>query len=338
MQPKLVNLIELAHVVEIMDRLATKRVVDEALSSTDLDRSVLASGEGFVSYGSEAIVIEFVARAIRDKHLGARIGEAFNYSAYGAYSSYVLGAPDLGTALDRGGRALVLTHPGSEISFRRTDTHIIVGRNSKGLTVVGHRHLDEGALFVIRTVARHFLGPTWTPDWVELPDAPHSDFATVSELVGAPVHSGADVPSIAIRLSDLSTPNSGPDAPMNPISLDDLGSLMGVEPLQTLEATVMQVFQIRLAIGIASEEVVARHLALGRRTLQRALKAEGTTFRRLRARFIETQAKTLVRETDMPIGEIAKRLGYLEPSSFRRAFRTWTGQSPSEFRKAFARG
>ena len=336
MQKKLVNLAELAHVVQLLDRLAPKRIVDDALYSAGLDRSMLAAGKGFVSYASEAVVIEFVARAIGDRNLGARIGESFDYAAYGAYAGYVLGAPDLGTALERGRRALVLTHPGSEIIFRETESHIVVGRDSKNLTLTGHRHLDEGALFVIRTVVRNFLGSAWSPDWVELPETAGSDIVTVSEMMGSPVHSGADVPSVAIRLGELAARNPRPDEPTVSMPLDDLASLMGVEPAQTLEATVMQVFQIRLPLGIASEDVVARHLSLGRRSLQRALRAEGTTFRRLRARFIKAHAMKLVGETEMPIGEISMCLGYSEPKSFRRAFNTWTGLSPSKFRASHA--
>ena len=336
MPQQLVNLIELAHVVQLLDRFAPKRIVNDALRSAGLDRSVLASGNGFVSYASEAVVIEFVARAIGDNNLGARIGQSFDYSAYGAYAGYVLGAPDLGTAFERGRRALVLTHPGSEITFRETETHLVVGRNSKSLTLTGHRHLDEGALFVIRTVVRHFLGATWSPDWVELPKVAGSDHVAISEMMAAPVHGGADAPSVAIRVGELSVRNSRPDEPASSMPLDDLAALMGVEPAQTLEATVMQVLQVRLPLGIATEEVVARHLSLGRRSLQRALRAEGTTFRRLRVSFIEAHARRLVRDTDMPIGEIATSLGYRETRSFRRAFKTWTGLSPSKFRASYA--
>lgn len=332
MRLNLVILAELAHVVEILDRLAPRHVVDEAIHSAGYDRSILVSDRGFVSYGAEAVIVEHVARAIGDKHLGARLGELFDYSAYGAYSGFVLGAPDLKTALEHGRRALILTHPGSEIVLHSTGTHLVVGRDSRGMTLVGHRHLDEGALFIIRTVVRHFLGPDWSPDWVELPNAFGAETLTLSEMIGAPVRKGSDAASIAIRVSDLATRNPHTAEPARPITLDELASLMGIEPVQTLETTVNQVLQIRLPLGIASEEDVARHLAIGQRTLQRALRAEGTTFRRLRAGFIESNAKTLVCDSDLPIGEIARTLGYREHKSFSRAFRTWTGMSPSAFR------
>ena len=85
---------------------------------------------------------------------------------------------------------------------------------------------------------------------------------------------------------------------------------------------------------LISEDVAAKLLAIGPRTLQRALKAEGTSFRQVRLRFVERRALSLVSETDTPIEEIAKALGYSEPKSFRRVFNDWTGLSPSAFRSA----
>jgi AraC-like DNA-binding protein len=338
MHRNMVNLVELAHVVDLLGRHTSRRVIDKALRSAGLDRAMLTDATGFLPYAAEAVLLETVARAIGDRHLGARIGRDFEYSAYGAYSHFVLGAPDLASAFDRGRRALSLTHPGSEIVVRETGTHLVVGRNSEGLSVVGHRHLDEGALFVIRHVVRHFLGPDWNPDWVEIPDANANETAELAGLVNAPVQIGSQMPAIAIRLTDLSTLNPGPPEPQRMMSLTELGALMGISPVQTMEDAVLQIFHITRAHGPISEDVAARLLAIGPRTLQRALKTEGTSFREVRLRFVEQRALSLLSETDTPIEEIAKVLGYSEPRSFRRVFNGWTGLSPSAFRAANAQG
>lgn len=338
MQKKMVNLIELAHVVDLLDRHASRSVINKALESAGLDRAMLTDAMGFLPYASEAVLLETVARAIGDRHLGARIGQEFNYSTYGAYSQFVLGAPDLASALDRGRRALLFTHPGSEIVLRETKTHLVVGRNSQDFSVIGHRHLDEGALFVIGHAVRHFLGPAWRPDWVEIPNASANETEELAELVNAPVRSGTHMPAIAIRRTDLSTLNPGPPEPQKTISLTELGSLMGITPVQTMEDTVVQILHITFATGLISEKVTAKLLAIGPRTLQRALKAEGTSFRQVRLRIVEERALSLLSETDMPIEEIAKSLGYSEPRSFRRVFKDWIGLSPTAFRTANNQG
>ncbi|SDJ38215.1 helix-turn-helix domain-containing protein [Aliiruegeria lutimaris] len=328
----MVNLSELTHVIDLLERYAARSVIDRALLAAGLDRAMLGGTAGFIPYAAEAVVLEFVARAIGDRHLGARVGRDFDYSTYGAYSSYVLGAPDLATALDRGRRALSLTHPGSEIGLRETDNHLVVGRNSEGLSVIGHQHLDEGALFVIGHVVRHFLGADWRPDWAEIPNASPGEVAELSAFVGTAVRVDAMMPAVAVRRCDLAAINPGPPQPEKTISLEEMESLMGVSPVQTMQESVAQMLTIAGSTGLGSQEAVARLLAIGARSLQRALKAEGTSFRQVRLRFVEERARSLLFGTDMSIEEVGKALGYTEPRSFRRAFNEWTGLSPSAFR------
>ena len=66
-------------------------------------------------------------------------------------------------------------------------------------------------------------------------------------------------------------------------------------------------------------------LFIGPRKLQRALKAESTSFREVRERFLEARARALLAEPDISIDAVARSLGYTETNSFRRAFRKWTG-------------
>lgn len=111
MHRNMVNLIELAHVVDLLGRHASRSIIDQALRSAGLDRAMLGGVSGFIPYAAEAVLIEAVARAIGDRHLGARIGRDFEYSAYGAFSSFVLGAPDLASSSIGGGGHFCLRIP-----------------------------------------------------------------------------------------------------------------------------------------------------------------------------------------------------------------------------------
>ena len=47
-----------------------------------------------------------------------------------------------------------------------------------------------------------------------------------------------------------------------------------------------------------------------------------------------TQAKSLLLQPDRPVKEIAARLGFPEQFTFRKYFKTYTGLSPTEYRKS----
>jgi AraC-like DNA-binding protein len=334
MRRNMVNIVEFAHVIDLLDSLASRSVVDAALEANGLTRDVMSVRTGFVPYATEAKLIESVARAVGDRHLGARVGQLFDYRSYGAYSQFVLSAPDLATALERGSRALVLIHPASKIVFSRTKTHVLVGRSSEGLSVVGHRHLDEGSIFVIGYVVRNFLGPDWHPDWIEVPYSGEKGIVALEEIFGVPVRTGSQAPSIAIRRADLLAINPDPSTTRDPISLDSLSRLMGVHPVHDLSEVVLSLLETCYAIGDLSVGKVTELLAIEERSLQRALRKEGTSFRRLRNRFIERKARSLLSKTDMPIEQMAGNLGYSETRSFRRAVKSWTSVSPTAFRKS----
>lgn len=80
---------------------------------------------------------------------------------------------------------------------------------------------------------------------------------------------------------------------------------------------------------------VARELALSTRTMHRRLREESTSLRDLKeeAKF-ELAKQELVRGRT-PIKRIAEIAGFRNEKSFSRAFRTWTGTSPREFRERY---
>ena len=85
--------------------------------------------------------------------------------------------------------------------------------------------------------------------------------------------------------------------------------------------------------GQCSIEDVADKLGLSRRTLQRKLSEEDTTFQKQLNSVRETLAIHYIRNTEMTSNDIAFLLGYAEINSFLRAFIVWTGMSISEYKK-----
>lgn len=80
-------------------------------------------------------------------------------------------------------------------------------------------------------------------------------------------------------------------------------------------------------------EEVASSLHVSTRTLKRRLQEEGRNFRALVDHVLEMRATQMLQEDGLSVSEVAFRLGYNDVSNFSRAFRRWTGQSPSDFRR-----
>lgn len=79
-------------------------------------------------------------------------------------------------------------------------------------------------------------------------------------------------------------------------------------------------------------EEVARALCMSSRTLKRKLHGLGVNFRQLIDDARKNEVLRDVLNTSMTIDEIAMRRGYSDAANLTRAFRRWTGESPSQYR------
>ena len=79
-------------------------------------------------------------------------------------------------------------------------------------------------------------------------------------------------------------------------------------------------------------ERIAQTLHLSLRSLQRHLSEEGGSYEQVLADTRRDLAQNHLREDDCSISEVAYLLGFADSSSFSRAFKRWTGQSPSQYR------
>jgi AraC-like DNA-binding protein len=82
---------------------------------------------------------------------------------------------------------------------------------------------------------------------------------------------------------------------------------------------------------------VAATLFVSERTLKRRLQEEEASFQQLVDQVRLERAQELLRSTGMNLSQIADALGYADAANFTRAFKRWTGTSPSHYRSAPAR-
>jgi AraC-like DNA-binding protein len=73
-------------------------------------------------------------------------------------------------------------------------------------------------------------------------------------------------------------------------------------------------------------------LALAPRTLQRKLQEEGTTFQEVSDAVRKDLARQYIQSGEYDLSEVTYLTGFANPSAFSRAYKAWTGRTPSEDR------
>ena len=119
---------------------------------------------------------------------------------------------------------------------------------------------------------------------------------------------------------------------------------MAVTPADTVEPdaedfadVLRRLLRTELLRGECSVDDLAQQCMIHRRTLSRRLRAEGTAFRRLSDEVRFEIACRLLLNPRMTFCQIATTLGFSEASAFTRAFRRWSGQTPTAWRAGHPR-
>jgi len=81
---------------------------------------------------------------------------------------------------------------------------------------------------------------------------------------------------------------------------------------------------------------IAGVMHLSERTLRRQLAADGISFSRLHDRIRTERALELLHDHNLTISQVGTGIGFADAREFRRAFKRWTGHTPSEAREQMA--
>ena len=153
-------------------------------------------------------------------------------------------------------------------------------------------------------------------------------------LFKAPVRFSAGRDSMTFSFADVDKYLIGANPQLarlnDQVMIEYLGKLDKDNIVDRVTAVIIDM----LPSGGVADEKVAEQLNMSARSLQRRLKEVGTTFRTLLEAVRKDLASTYVRDPDIELVEVAFLLGFSDQSAFSRAFKRWTGNSPSETRKS----
>ncbi|MDQ3370739.1 MAG: AraC family transcriptional regulator [Myxococcota bacterium] len=279
-------------------------------------------------------LFDAVEAATGDPFVGLHVGADLPRGTYGLLEFSSRSAPTVREALARVVRYMGLLNEVVEVTLVEDAHEGVLTQRIPGAALCVGRHGNEGFLAMVLCEARRLSGAPWVPRRAWLAHPRPRDVSELIALVGTPeVAFGAEANGFALPTAVLDLPLASSDPPL--LSLLDrqaIAALAARAGPNRFLGDVRERIREQLADAGPSLESVAAALKLSRRTLQRRLADDGVSFQALVEAVRRELAQLFVEEGSRPLGEVAFLLGYAELSAFFRAFKRWTGMTPSEYR------
>lgn len=192
------------------------------------------------------------------------------------------------------------------------------------------KHHAEFLFLIFTRACRHILGQDFTPSAVQLRRTVSPRAKEFTQAFGCPIYwdQAQDEMRIDVDWMLRPSPYSHPET-MQTLR-QRATQFMQQYTAPDWKARVKALVERMLPDGEASVQAVASNLGISPRTLQRRLADEGKTFDDIRDAARRARAMELVGKDRVPAASVANQLGFSDPRAFRRAFRRWTGTTPSE--------
>jgi AraC-like DNA-binding protein len=181
--------------------------------------------------------------------------------------------------------------------------------------------------------ARAAAGPGWKPRLVNLRAASVPKKA-IRELVGeAEVKCAQTRTSLLFSSRGLVTRVEPFPEPTSFVWHRHREALEKWKQGDDLTGSLRLVLRAYLPDGSPGISLAAKLAGTTVRTLQRRLAGQNTTYSQLLDELRHDLAIYLLRDPKREAADISRELGYRDPAIFTRAFRRWTGQTPSQYRR-----
>jgi AraC-like DNA-binding protein len=270
--------------------------------------------------------------AAGDPCLALHAAEMTPFGAFPALDYLAASGATLGEGLARVAAYFPLVDPRGRIDVAPAPLEVALV-----FRAIGGRALpppaQEYTLAVLCLRARHVAAAAWRPAEVRLTfprPLQTSEHARVFEV--EPRFESRQAALVLPRAAwDL--PLRAPDPGLFSLLDDHARRLAGSAAAEDLPGQVRADVAAFLPGREPSLEALARRLGQSRRSVQRRLAESGTTFARLVAEVRHERAEALLAGRNVSVAEVSWLVGFSEQSAFTRAFRRWTGHSPTQFRR-----
>ena len=274
-----------------------------------------------------------IADLISDPNFALQAGNYWHPSQLGVLGYAWLTSSSLRTGFNRLIRFTDMLNNELRIELEESDDGVAVSQWFVEKAKVPRFRIDS-AMSVLMAMIRSNTDYDFQPESVTFTYAEPEDSSAYHHIFKCPIHFGMKHNAIIISAAEADKPRECSNT-----QLALLNDQLLIEYMAKLDKNNI-VERVKLAVinelgsGHFSDITISESLHMSQRTLQRRLEDNGTTFKILVNEIRQELADKYLNDSSLSLTEISFMLGFSEMSAFSRAFKRWSGRSPSDYRIA----
>ena len=278
-------------------------------------------------------------RVTGDPDIGLHTAESYNPGALGVAGYVMLSCATAAAVLDRLSRFASLMNDGLRVRVGRAGANtVVVSEPVEGLDNYLERRPREPfeviAASLVLTLSR-LVNRRIAPREVTFRHKAPASIAEHRRIFGLEPKFGTPENRVVLRSVDLDAPVISADPALLKAFEERAEALTArLDRYGPLSRRALTVLRDKMKGVVPPLQQVANELAMSSRTVQRALRLEGTSYQRLVDEAQRDLAVSYLKTSGVSASEVAFLLGFSELSAFSRAFKRWTGSAPAKFRTA----
>jgi AraC-like DNA-binding protein len=291
------------------------------------------SGDQSLSLRGLYAFSEAAAELARDPFFGLNSALTLSQGSYDAGEYIVRSCPDVRSAFKALTMYPKLLNERVELAFHETPSGAtFTTRISRHPLYLG-RHGNEHSIAVFVRSVRMLTGQPFIPRTVWFAHPRPRDIAPLRAFLDTDrIHFDQGFDGISLSLQSLSWPLKTADPPLRVLIEQLLARAhAGPKPPDDVVSQVKQAAHRALAEGRLELESVSQILGLPPRTLQRRLHLEQTSFQEIVDEVRAMVARVYLDESHASLQRVSRWLGFSDSRTFKRAFKRWTGLTPSRY-------
>jgi AraC-like DNA-binding protein len=271
-----------------------------------------------------------------DPCFGVRVGAAFELEALEAFGFLAMSCETLRDAYERTARVRALYNVGSRWELVLEEDRMRMVWRAWPVRVrseLARRSVNEYQVAEMLTCIGQMTARRLVPERIAFQHPAPRDTSVYREILGKVPDFESSYDGFEANLSWLSEPVRGQNVKLRAYFEKQCArarETFSNDPAFT--SLVRQRLAERMEGGASRMDEIARSLGVSQRSLHRRLADEGTRYNDLLDEVRRQFAEQYLARPRLGISEVAYLVGFNDASAFFKAFRRWTGVTPTEYR------